>query len=45
MQLKDREKLRTQYQNREKLHEKTIIMERIEFMKENITDKVEQKNH
>ena len=45
MQLKDREKLRTQYQNRENVYEKTIIIERIELMKEHITDKAEQQNH
>ena len=41
MQLKrQRKKLRTQYQNTENVHEKTVITERIKLTKERITDKM-----
>ena len=41
MQLKrQRKKLRTQYQNTEHVHEKTVIIERIKLTKERITDKM-----
>ena len=41
MQLKrQRKKLRTQYQNTENVHEKTVIIERIKLTKERITDKM-----
>ena len=41
MQLKrQRKKLRTQYQNKENLDEKTVILERIKFIKQHIADKI-----
>ena len=41
MQLKrQRKKLRTQYQNTENVHEKTVIIERIKLTKERITNKM-----
>ena len=43
MQLKrQRKKLRTQYRNTEKLYEKTVIIERIKFIKEHIADKMKE---
>ena len=41
MQLKrQRKKLRAQYQNRENIHEKTVIIERIKLIKQHMTDKM-----
>ena len=43
MQLKrQREKLRTQYQDTENVYEKTVIIERIKSIKEHITDKMKE---
>ena len=32
--------MRTQYQNRENIHEKTVIIERIKLIKQHMTDKI-----